>query len=59
MAVYKCPKCGKEFTKPEKSWPMPSGRPTKTGKKIELTIGLFRCPSCGPFRKVIEKKEKK
>jgi len=55
--MAKCPKCGKEVANPSKTWKM-AGRPDKSGKKVELTIGLFRCAACGPFR-VVLKKEKK
>ena len=54
--MAKCPKCGKEVANPSKTWIMPSGRPDKSGKTMELTIGLYRCPSCGTFRKVLSKK---
>ena len=38
--MAKCPKCGKEVA-PKKTWKM-AGRPDKTGKRMELTIGLMR-----------------
>jgi hypothetical protein len=35
-----------------------AGRPDKTGKKVELTIGLFDCPRCKkPFRYVLKKQK--
>jgi len=56
--MAKCPKCGKEISEQaRKPWTM-AGRPDKSGKKVWLTIGLFKCPSCGPFR-VVLKKEKR
>ena len=53
----RCPKCGGEVADPRKTWKM-AGRPDKTGKKVELTIGLFDCPSCNkPFRVVLDKRK--
>ncbi len=55
MAKY--PKCGTEVAKPKKSWKM-AGRPDKTGKRIQLEIGLYECPKCGNvFREVLSKKK--
>ena len=54
--MAKCPKCGKEVYSPRKSWKM-AGRPDRMGKKTELTIGLFDCPTCGAFRKAIGKRK--
>jgi predicted RNA-binding Zn-ribbon protein involved in translation (DUF1610 family) len=54
MAV--CPKCGKEVATPRKSWKM-AGRPDRTGKRLQLEIGLFDCPKCGAFRKTLSKKK--
>ena len=42
--MAKCPKCGKEVSTPKKTWKM-AGRADKSGKKTELTIGLFE--HCG------------
>jgi len=39
--LAKCPKCGKEVA-PKKTWKM-AGKPDKTGKGMELTIGLCDC----------------
>jgi predicted RNA-binding Zn-ribbon protein involved in translation (DUF1610 family) len=48
--MAKCPKCGKEVATPaRKPWTM-AGRPNKAGKRVELEITLFKCPTCGPFR---------
>ena len=53
----KCPKCGGEVANPRKSWKM-AGRPDRTGKRTELTIGLFDCPKCKkPFRVVLDKRK--
>jgi hypothetical protein len=39
----------------EKTWKM-AGRPDKTGKRTELTIGLYEC--CGKtFRTTVSKKK--
>ncbi|HKM60791.1 MAG TPA: hypothetical protein VJY36_07975 [Candidatus Bathyarchaeia archaeon] len=52
--MAKCPKCGKEVA-PKKTWKM-AGKPDKTGKKTELTIGLCEC--CGKtFRTVLNKQK--
>ena len=52
--MAKCPKCGKEV-QPKKTWKM-AGRPDKTGKRTELTIGLCEC--CGKtFRTTLGKKK--
>lgn len=51
-----CPQCG-TGTKPVKIWSM-TGRPSKTGKRLRLTIGYYRCSQCGKsFRKVVAKEK--
>jgi hypothetical protein len=53
--MAKCPKCGMEVATPRKSWKM-AGRPDKSGKRTELTIGLF--DHCGKtFRAVLAKRK--
>jgi adenine-specific DNA methylase len=53
--MAKCPKCGKEVATPRKTWKM-AGRPDKSGKRTELTIGLF--DHCGKsFRAVLAKRK--
>lgn len=53
-----CPKCGTR-TNPAKMWEM-TGRPSKTGEKLKLTIGHYKCPYCDKtFRKVIAKEKVK
>ena len=53
----KCPKCGTEVARPKKTWMM-AGRPDKSGKRIQLEIGLYECPKCHKsFRKVLSKKK--
>jgi hypothetical protein len=53
--MAKCPKCGKEVSTPKKTWKM-AGRKDKSGKRTELTIGLFE--HCGkPFRVVLNKRK--
>lgn len=55
--MARCPKCGREVANPRKIWKM-AGRPDRTGKMVELTIGLFDCPLCKmPFRYVLSKRE--
>jgi hypothetical protein len=51
-----CPKCGIE-TNPVKTWKM-AGRPSKTGIRLQLTIGHYKCLKCNKtFRKVIAKEK--
>ena len=54
--MAKCPKCGTEVAEPKKTWKM-AGRPDKTGKKLQLHIGLFECPKHGAFRVVLAKQK--
>ncbi len=54
--MAKCPKCGRDVANARKSWKM-AGRADKQGRKTELTIGLFDCPTCGAFRKVLGKRK--
>ena len=57
ICMAKCPSCRGEVANPRKSWKM-AGRPDKTGKKVELTIGLFDCPRCKKaFRAVLGKRK--
>lgn len=50
-----CPECGTEITAPTKTWSM-VGRPSKTGERFKLTLGIFMCPQCERrFRIVIGK----
>lgn len=57
ICMAKCPKCGTEVATERKSWKM-AGRPDKTGKRVELTIGLFDCPNCKKaFRVVLGKRK--
>jgi hypothetical protein len=49
-----CPRCGTR-TSPVKTWKM-AGRPSKTGERLQLTIGHYKCFKCSKtFRKVIAK----
>ncbi|MEM2675607.1 MAG: chorismate-binding protein [Candidatus Bathyarchaeia archaeon] len=55
--MAKCPKCGTQVANPRKKWTM-AGRPDKSGKRMQLEIGLFDCPKCKkPFREVLSKKK--
>ena len=55
LKMAKCPKCKKEVSTPKKTWKM-AGKKDKTGKRMELTIGLFEC--CGKsFREVLGKRK--
>jgi len=55
--MAKCKNCGAEVATPRKTWKM-AGRPDKAGKKTQLTIGLFDCPSCNKSFKVVLNKQK-
>ncbi|MGD8505454.1 MAG: hypothetical protein PVF15_02170 [Candidatus Bathyarchaeota archaeon] len=51
-----CPNCGIE-TSPVKTWKM-AGRPSKTGERLQLTIGYYKCLECSKtFRKVLSKQK--
>jgi hypothetical protein len=51
-----CPRCGLE-TRPVKTWKM-AGRPSKTGERLQLTIGYYKCPKCSKtFRKALAKEK--
>ena len=53
--MAECPKCGTEVPSPLKTWSM-VGRPSKTGERFKLTLGLFKCPRCERrFRAVLGK----
>jgi len=54
-----CPRCGTEVTKPTKTWSI-VGRPSRTGERFKLTVGLFTCPNCKKsFRKVLGKEKER
>ena len=51
-----CPRCGVE-TSPVKTWKM-AGRPSKTGERLQLTLGYYKCLQCNKsFRSVIAKEK--
>ena len=53
--MVECPKCGIEIVNPIKTWSM-VGKPSKTGERFKLTIGLYECPRCErKFRVALEK----
>jgi uncharacterized Zn finger protein (UPF0148 family) len=55
--LIECPKCGAEVTDPLKTWSM-VGKPSKTGERFKLVLGLFKCPNCEKrFRAVLEKEK--
>ncbi len=43
VRMAKCSKCGTEVAKPEKTWML-----APKGKK-SVTVGLYKCPSCGAY----------
>jgi hypothetical protein len=53
--IAKCPKCDESF-EPKKTWKM-AGRPDRNGKRLQLHIGLYKCPKHGTFRKVLDKRK--
>ncbi|MBT8171464.1 hypothetical protein KJN74_01145 [Candidatus Bathyarchaeota archaeon] len=54
--VAECPEC-KTLSKPTKTWQM-TGRPSKSGERLQLTIGLYKCGNCTKtFRKAIKKEK--
>ena len=54
-SIGKCPKCTDLF-EPKKTWKM-AGRPARDGKRLQLHIGLYKCPRHGSFRKVLDKRK--
>jgi hypothetical protein len=51
-----CPKCG-IVSIPVKTWKM-AGKPSKMGKRLQLTIGYYKCSKCNKaFREVLTKEE--
>ena len=53
--MAECPTCGTEVASLLKTWSM-VGRPSKTGERFKLTLGLFECPRCErKFRAVLGK----
>ena len=51
-----CPACGTQAN-PRKMWKM-AGRPSRTGERLQLTIGYYKCPKCNKaFRKAIAKEK--
>jgi hypothetical protein len=55
VQVAKCPNCGEPF-EPKKTWKM-AGRPDRKGERLQLHIGLYKCPKHGTFRKVLDKRK--
>lgn len=54
--LVNCPKCG-TVTTPTKTWSI-IGKAVKTGVRPKLTLGSFRCPSCGKaFRQTLAKEQ--
>jgi hypothetical protein len=54
--IAECPQCGTQ-NGPVKTWKM-AGRPSKTGERLQLTIGFYRCKNCKKtFRNVIKKEK--
>lgn len=52
----KCPKCELKIAEPKKTWKM-TGRPDKEGKRQQLHIGLYQCPTHGSFKTVLSKQK--
>ena len=54
-----CPRCGTAVTNPTKTWSM-VGRPSKTGDRFKLKLGIFVCPECERrFRNVVGKEKER
>jgi hypothetical protein len=54
--VAECPECATMST-PTKTWQM-TGRPSKSGERLRLTIALYKCPNCNKsFRNAIKKEK--
>jgi len=49
----KCPKCH-TVAEAKKTWKM-TGRPDKQGRRLQMHIGLFECPTHGNFRTALGK----
>jgi hypothetical protein len=54
--IAKCPKCGAQVAEPRKTWKM-TGRPDKKGQRLQLHIGLYKCPKHGNFRVILGKQK--
>jgi len=55
-AQAQCPACGTDVS-PTKTWKM-AGKPSRTGEKLWLTIGYYKCPNCNKsFRQVLAKEK--
>ncbi len=55
--MVKCPRCGTQVFELIKSWTM-TGRPSKAGERLKLTIGIYDCPKCEKKFRVALAKEK-
>ena len=54
-----CPRCGTKVYIPTKTWSM-VGRPSRTGERFKLTLGLYKCPNCKKgFREVLGKEKER
>ena len=57
--MTECPRCGTRVYTPTKTWSM-TGRPSRTGERFKLTLGLFKCPNCEKgFREVLGKEKER
>ena len=56
--MVECSECGTwVVASPFKTWSM-IGKPSKTGKRFKLTLGMFQCPKCEKrFRAVLGKEK--
>jgi uncharacterized Zn finger protein (UPF0148 family) len=56
--LVECPECRTwVVASPVKTWSM-IGKPSKTGKRFKLTLGVFQCPKCEKRFRVVLGKEK-
>ena len=57
--MTECPQCGTKVYTPTKTWSM-AGKPSRTGERFKLTLGLFTCPNCEKrFREVVGKEKER
>jgi hypothetical protein len=57
LRMVKCPKCDTEVANTIKTWFM-TGKLSKAGERVKLTMGLHECPNCKARFRVVVGKEK-
>ncbi|MFQ5762629.1 MAG: hypothetical protein ACE5PO_06315 [Candidatus Bathyarchaeia archaeon] len=56
--LTQCPDCGSELDGPLKSWTMVGKPYNSEGHRMQLSIGIFTCPSCNTRKRVVLNKER-